>query len=321
MNSDLHLRLMAPTDLPFADGLRGLAGWNQKIRHWEELLAWEPQGCFVAEWKGTPVGTVTTTRYGAGLAWIGMLLVHPDHRGRGIGKALLQRALDQLSDVSCVKLDATPLGQPLYEKLGFKAEWGLTRWETAGIAARDPRLANDSGNQVPPRHSDAAQTDTSSGNSQADASRITRHKSGTLRSLHRADLPSIAELDSPAFGSSREKMLKLWAENYRAWLVSVSESNPVNGYGLLRDGSRACYLGPLVATALSDGLLLIKALLGRADARPVFWDIPDENVGAVALAQRLGFTPQRHLLRMFLGANDRPGIPSHCFAVADPSIG
>ena len=92
----LRLRLMTPADLPFADSLRALAGWNQTIEDWQRLLANEPNGCFLAEWSGAPVGTATTTVYAPNLAWIGMVLVHPTYRRRGIGRTLVERCIDHL---------------------------------------------------------------------------------------------------------------------------------------------------------------------------------------------------------------------------------
>ena len=80
------LRLMSESDLSFADSLRAGAGWNQTPQDWQRLLALEPEGCFVAQWNDLLAGTVTTTRFGTKLAWIGMLLVHPQFRRRGIGK-------------------------------------------------------------------------------------------------------------------------------------------------------------------------------------------------------------------------------------------
>src|SRR6266581_1863470 len=88
---EISLRLLGPTDLAFADSLRELAGWNQTIDDWQTFLVLSPEGCFVAEWNGSPAGTATTVCYGKELAWIGMLLVHPAFRRRGIGRALLAR--------------------------------------------------------------------------------------------------------------------------------------------------------------------------------------------------------------------------------------
>jgi len=141
MSSPLQVRTMLPADLPFADSLRALVGWNQTLADWQRFLSMEPEGCFLAEWDGAPAGTATTVVYGTDLAWIGMVLVHPDYRRRGIGGRLLLKCIEylQVRGVRCIKLDATPQGRPVYEKLGFRDEWTMRRWE-ADLSSR-PQLA------------------------------------------------------------------------------------------------------------------------------------------------------------------------------------
>lgn len=75
------------------------------------------------------VGTVTTVRYEPALAWIGMVLVDPAHRGHGIGTALLDESLHLLSDVPTVGLDATPAGYSLYRNRGFEEDSRLSRMQ------------------------------------------------------------------------------------------------------------------------------------------------------------------------------------------------
>ncbi len=127
----IRLRTLRNEDFVFANKLREIAGWNQTLNDWQRFISLSPDGCFVVEWKGEVAGTATTTCYGQDLAWIGMVLVHPDFRRRGLGQALLEHCIHHLREVKkirCVKLDATPEGLPLYEKLGFNAEWSLKRW-------------------------------------------------------------------------------------------------------------------------------------------------------------------------------------------------
>lgn len=131
MEKGLRIRGLIETDLGFAGRVREIAGWNQLPADWRRFLALEPDGCFLAEVDGQAAGTATTTVYGSDLAWIGMVLVHPEFRRRGVGTALLGHAIHYLREIRripSVKLDATPEGLPLYEKLGFQAEWGLRRW-------------------------------------------------------------------------------------------------------------------------------------------------------------------------------------------------
>lgn len=129
----LTLRPFSPLDIPFGLSLSRRAGWNQLDADWQRAFALQPDGCFVAEWNGARAGTTTTCLFGD-VGWIAMVLVEETLRSRGIGTALLRQALDFLEGqgAASIWLDATPLGRPLYEKLGFGMEGTLLRLE--GIA-------------------------------------------------------------------------------------------------------------------------------------------------------------------------------------------
>jgi GNAT superfamily N-acetyltransferase len=282
----LHLRVLRPEDLPFADSLCAIVGWNQTLGDWRRLLEMEPEGCVLAEWNGSPVGTATTLRYASELAWIGMVLVHPGHRRRGIGRAVLGHCIAwlQARGMHCIKLDATPAGKQVYDRLGFKSEWTLVRWEHAGLQLAKP----------------------------ADA---------VLRPWRASDLPLIASLDAAAFGVSREKLAEALAPQSRLALVLETAPGRVAGYGFMRPGSRAIYLGPIVAASDEVGLQLAQALLARTANERVFWDIPAANTAATDWARQHGFNQQRILTRMYLGENTAPGNPRQQFAIAGPEVG
>lgn len=59
----------------------------------------------------------------AGLYWVATL---PEHRSRGVARAVLEAALTEGPDAPAT-LVATTLGEPLYRKLGF-VEHGRTHW-------------------------------------------------------------------------------------------------------------------------------------------------------------------------------------------------
>lgn len=110
--------------------LSRLAGWNQTIDDWQMFLHLEPQSCFAIELDHRIVATTTLLGYGTALAWIGMVLTHPQYRRRGFARRLMEKALECAAarKIQSVKLDATTDGQPLYEKLGFRTEQIIERW-------------------------------------------------------------------------------------------------------------------------------------------------------------------------------------------------
>lgn len=282
----LMVRRMTAGDLSFGDSLRDLAGWNQTREDWERFLDLPSKGCFVAEWDGRPAGTATTICYGEAVAWIGMVLVHPGYRKRGIGTALLEECLTALKGIGCVKLDATPLGQPLYEKMGFRVEWGLARWELT-------------------REQAGAAEDMNSGN-------------GIELTLLQ-DLEQAVELDERAFGIRRGELIRSLAASGAIKLWGQSKKG--SGFGFLRRGARAKYLGPVAATEQTVGESLVLDLCRRAGHERVFWDIPEENLAATRLAERLGFRRQRPLVRMHRGENRQPGRVGEYFGIVDPAVG
>lgn len=284
--SSLHLRPFEKTDIQFADSLRALVGWNQTPDDWLRFLNHQPDGCFIAECEGQPVGTATTTIYEDKVAWIGMVLVHPDARRRGIGRALLEHCIAFLKPrVACIKLDATPLGKTLYDTLDFKDEWTLRRWETNRV-------------EVP--------------------ARPTEHR---VRRWQVEDQEALQALDAEAFGLVRWPMVRRTESQPSRALVHLTPQQRISAFGLIRKGARAHYLGPVVAESIAAVSPLINSLVLPLPDERIFWDIPDANAGAVELAQRLSFTPQRLLIRMFLGENKWPGDPQRIFALAGPEIG
>lgn len=126
-----QLRRMTTADVAGGMALTEAAGWNQTERDWRLFLERNPQGSCCAEGEdGRVMGTAATLDYGP-FAWVSMVLVEAGQRGKGLGSALFARALELVEEVGCVRLDATPLGEPVYRKLGFVDEYELARWERA----------------------------------------------------------------------------------------------------------------------------------------------------------------------------------------------
>jgi GNAT superfamily N-acetyltransferase len=258
----IHTRPMTLADVPVGMRLKEQAGWNQLEADWRRFLDMEPDGCFVAEQDGMPVGTVTTCVFGP-VAWIAMMLVDAAVRGQGIGRALMVHALEFLEGqgVRSVRLDATPLGQPLYEKLGFVAQYQLARFAGTLPAA-----------------------EAVSGVSAAGADRIER----------------LLQLDRAITATDRRKWAcRLFAERSEALRV-VERGGETLGFLTVRPGTRALLIGPCLATAEAGPLLFADAW-HRYAGRPVFIDIPTGNRPAVERAQAQGLAVQRHLLRMCRG--------------------
>jgi len=110
-------------------------GWITDHREIEFLLAACPEGCLVSLDNGRPAGFITAMRYTKS-AWIGNLLVLPEYRRLGMGRALMQQVLDHLDSAGCetIWLTASADGAHLYRTLGFRQIDRVRRWRGFGTA-------------------------------------------------------------------------------------------------------------------------------------------------------------------------------------------
>ena len=264
----VNIRLLFESDISAAMKLKEAAGWNQTEADWRRLIKLEPNGCFAAIENDRLVGTTTTTTYGDDLAWIGMVLVDPQYRRRGIATRLMETALAYLDGkVAVIKLDATAEGSPVYEKFGFKAESLVERWRGAvesRSVGRDDMAVN---------------------------------------------LEELLALDRRAFGADRSRLIK-----------SLFDDSPVrvrngSGYALARAGTRATYIGPVVATDAAQVENLLDRVMGQLSGSVYI----DFNTESGVLADR-GFVKERDLIRMSFGSRTVKTSPL-VIAIAGPEIG
>lgn len=113
-----ELSTLEPIHLPEAVALSRQAGWPHRLEDWRMALALSH--CVAAcDEEGRLTGTALLTPFGAQCATINMVIVDESQRGQGLGRRLMQAALDR-GGTRQLRLIATREGQPLYEKLGFR---------------------------------------------------------------------------------------------------------------------------------------------------------------------------------------------------------
>jgi len=283
MIDQIEIRLLTDADIPVAMRLKELANWNQTTDDWRRLLKLEPEGCFAAVLEGQVVGTATTTTYGRTLAWIGMVLVDPGFRRLGIATRLMKRAVEYaISRVDTVKLDATPAGQPVYERLGFRVESRIERWVR-----------------------DCSHSDT-----KVEQSKITD-----------AVRRELLELDRDAFGADRSLLLESLIDDssVEPSLVPAADGS-VGAYGLVRAGTRASYCGPAIVSKRSDAEVLLDTVLARLRQGRVYVDLNTESVADSSVLVERGFNKERDLVRMSYGKASGLTSPN-VFAIAGPEVG
>lgn len=278
---------MKAADISLGMRLKEIAGWNQVPADWAAFLLMEPDGCFVAEIDGVAAGSATTINYENRFGWIGMVIVDPDFRRRGIATRLVEHAIGYLEsiDCRCQKLDATDAGALVYQNLGFAIEYDVQRWYRAPGPVADR----------PPKNVD-------------------------VRPFLTTDLDRIRDLDTTAFGASRGRLLQWYSTNGSPAFVAANSQNP-RGYVVGRAGSRAGQMGPLVAEDAECAEALMDEFLSSRPNEPVIADLVADNAEAVRLLERFGFSRRRILKRMYRGENRWPGNPRQTFCLAGFEFG
>jgi creatinine amidohydrolase/Fe(II)-dependent formamide hydrolase-like protein/GNAT superfamily N-acetyltransferase len=280
----LAIRRMIARDIPEAMRLKQIAGWNQVESDWTMFLESNPDGCFVMVHQGRVVGTVTACNYANAAAWIGMLLVDPAFRRLGIATRLLNHALDALGACGTVKLDATPEGKPVYEKLGFAAQYAIRRLCVRALP--------------PPGEAPAR-----------------------VEPLREADLEAVLAADRAVFGADRSAVLRaLWRRAPQLGR-KLAHGSAIRAYCFGRDGSSYTQIGPVVADSAEEAFRLARGAMAALGGQPVLLDVTDAQREFRGLLAGIGFGEQRAFLRMARGSDPHAGDARRQFAIGGPEIG
>jgi GNAT superfamily N-acetyltransferase len=283
----MHLRQMTREDVTAGMELVRAAKWNQTEADWNRFLDANSEGCFVAEAETKVCGTIATIIYADQLAWIGMVLVRPALRGRGIGTQLMRSALEYLESRGrlTIKLDATPQGRPVYQRLGFEPECEIERWMLTA---------------TPPRHS--------------------ARSAAALKENH-SDFENVFDMDAALFGANRSALLRSLHHDAPEFSAAISNERTLAGYTLGRHGLYADHLGPWAAKDLGTARALLDRFLEHSTLGRVIVDCFKAHPFACELLRSAGFEFSRSLTRMVRRADHRNRRTGMLCAILGPEFG
>jgi ribosomal protein S18 acetylase RimI-like enzyme len=249
---------------------------------------------------GEVVGTVATVNYEGRFAWIGMVLVDPEIRGQGVGTRLLQEAIDILRGIPSIRLDATPQGRPVYQRLGFEDEYELCRMQLTETAVAGPsRGAN--------------------GISHWSLSQL---EGMSIRPMQAEDLAAVAEADRRIFGADRREVLRWAFEQSPEYSWIAMGPTRLEGYCFGRHGFNFDQIGPVHSPSESVAQRLVVACLGsRRPGKRLIADPLLHTPGWIDWLKQSGFVHQRPFTRMSLGENLHPGRPREMWTMFGPEFG
>lgn len=248
-------------------------GWNPANTDWVAFHAVDPAAFLIGRLDGEPVVSISVTRYGESLGFLGCYIARPAARGKGYGIRIWNAGMKRLEGRN-VGLDGVPAQQANYRKSGYRLSWNNARHE--GVPSATP--------PVP------------AGVSLVDA-----------RSL---PFDRLAAYDRRFFPEARDSFLAPWiTAPERASLVALKDGE-IAGFGVIRAAVTGARIGPLYAASPEIAAALIGKLAAAMPGQ-IAVDVPYFNEPAKRLAEQLGLQPAFETARMYTGpdpAFDRTGL-------------
>lgn len=281
---NISIRALTDTDMKAADAILQAAfqrpgSWLRELGIIRKL---QPTGAFLARDRGTTAGVVFSLMY-PDYTYVGPLGVHPDFQRQGLGFILMDRILEWLDGqgVTRIALDASPMGQSIYEKLGF------TPIEKVNIFQRQ-------------------------------SEELTPKPLSGVEQLSHQSLDLIAATDKQAFGTDRSRLLQELLRVYpqRGFYIKDKQGE-IRGYLIAQEKS----IGPWISQTKADAELLLEAALSLTFSAPVSVIAPAENTYVEALLQHHGFEKVRVLRHMVRGSQTPAGQRESVYGQVSPSLG
>ncbi|MET0540909.1 MAG: GNAT family N-acetyltransferase, partial [Variovorax sp.] len=193
---EVVIRTMHREEFDAAIQLAADEGWNPGLHDAACFHAADPDGFLVAEHRGTMVGCIGAVSYAGRFGFIGMFIVLPAWRGRGVGRALWDAGMARLAG-QVVGLDGVPDQQPWYRRNGFRLAWQNARF----VGPAKPLDAPAAPQIVP---------------------------------LADIDFATLCADDERVFPAPREDFLRCWIHMPEAVGLAWQEHGQLIGWGLIR---------------------------------------------------------------------------------------
>jgi hypothetical protein len=248
------------------------------------LLAYQPQGCFIAEVNGCRAGMCVGIGYKKS-GFIGEIIVRKEFRGRNIGPLLFNHTLKFLEDqgIQSIFLDGVPKAVPFYESIGFKKICRSLRY----LASPAPELSPYT---IP---------------------------------MAENTIQEVIDLDLTVFGADRSFFLKRRLDRYPHLCKVLKREGRIIGYIQGHEAEDIVCAGPwIVKQEEKDPLSLLRALAADTGGRKIRIGVLAINTFAVSVIQSIpGIESQKSSWRMCRGDMSSLGMLGGCYGIGSPAKG
>lgn len=286
-NVPFFIRPMRLSDAGAALQLSTTEGWNQTVEDWKFFITQPENICVLAECDNKVIGTTTAINYANQIAWIGMVLVHRDYRRQGMSKALLETVFQKTQAIKSIKLDATPDGMLVYKNFGFEEEYAINRMVNLSVQ----NLSSVEVDNLLPQ---------------------------VLQSKH---IDKIIAFDENVFGANRAALIQSLIKNYPEKSFLLTNQDHITGFVLGRNGHKYHHIGPVMATTVAEAKTLIAHALKQITGNPAVVDVLCDKEELINWLRSIGFTKQRHFIRMYKKENPFAGNAQNQFLICGPEFG
>jgi GNAT superfamily N-acetyltransferase len=274
MAQALTLRLMTEDEAARLVRWAADEGWNPGLQDARIFWATDPEGFIAAELEDELIGGGTIVSYHGEFGFMGLFVVRPEFRGRGLGSQLWHARVrllqSRLRGGAAIGMDGVFEMQDWYAQGGFEFAHRSIRYEGRGVEVeRAPGL------------------------------------------VAAAEVPfeRLAEYDRRCFPTWREGFLRRWLEQPGGLALAAVEGETVRGYGVIRTCGIGGKIGPLFADDGDIAESLFTALSAHLPGAPIYLDVPEINAFAMGLARRHEMKEVFGTARMYLGP--RPKMAEH----------
>ena len=279
----MRIRKMLLQDIDFALLLTSSEGWGSIALDFKELLAFDPEGCFIAETNEAPIGMICTTPYN-GFGFVSNLIVLKEHRNGGVGAILMKHALEHLDrrGVKAHLLDGVLKAVSLCERFGFEKRYKSLRLE----GRVEPKVSDD------------------------------------IRTMTEADVDEIDRFDTRFFGASRRGFLKSRLKHSPSLCKVLELDGNLAGYIMGSERHGFVRIGPWVMkTNLERAEALLQSFSAECEEMPLQIGVLENNARAVQILQKHGFNQKSFSWRMVRGVRGRWTFSDHLYAIHSAARG
>ncbi|MCB0699991.1 MAG: GNAT family N-acetyltransferase [Chitinophagaceae bacterium] len=247
-------------------------GWNPGPHDAEVFWATDPQG-FMGIYKDEElIGGGSIVSYNGDFGFMGLFLVKPEYRSKGIGSSLWFKRrntlLSRLKEGATIGMDGVVAMQPFYAKGGFT------------IAFRDERYSKAGEEHIVNEH---------------------------ITSIQEEDMDAVLAYDKQCFGFDRPQFMRPWLQMPGTKTFKYMVGDELKGFAAVRRLQKDYKVCPLFADDAMVAEELYKACLNSSTGAQLIMDIPVTNAQAVELVNKYNAEYIFECARMYYGTP--PNLP------------